>query len=387
MVQGISASAMSLTRSLTHIVAVLLVCAATGHVHPERAKQISEIQNTPGVLWQAAAHARFASQPPGASRDMMGLKGDQEKIISDMLEQGKIMVDDSFNSDAQIPDDFDSETNWPDCAKVIGDIRDQGNCGCCWAFSVAEAGSDRMCIATKAKMMVPLSAQDVCFGPVSIMSQGCDGGNIMTPWAYLTKTTKMGGKGAVTGGQYQGTGPFGKGLCSDFSLPHCHHHGPQGSDPYPAEGQPGCPKGKSPPSPKACDADAKAPHNDFASDRYYFEGDIVVSEGDDAIQKAIMAGGPLSTSFVVYSDFENYAGGIYHYVSGEQLGAHAVKIVGWGVENETKYWKIANSWNPYWGEKGYFRMKRGDNVLIANQAIGSAPDGKWTRTGDSSVVV
>ena len=28
-------------------------------------------------------------------------------------------------------------------------------------------------------------------------------------------------------------------MCTDFTLPHCHHHGPQGDDPYPAEGEPG----------------------------------------------------------------------------------------------------------------------------------------------------
>ena len=30
-----------------------------------------------------------------------------------------------------IPDEFDSRTNWPDCA-TIRDIRDQADCGSCW---------------------------------------------------------------------------------------------------------------------------------------------------------------------------------------------------------------------------------------------------------------
>ena len=38
-----------------------------------------------------------------------------------------------------------------------------------------------------------------------------------------------------------------------------------------------------------------------------------------------------------------------------------MKMVGWGVDNGVKYWKVANSWNPYWGEKGYFRIKKGNN--------------------------
>jgi len=212
---------------------------------------------------------------------------------------------------------------------------------------------------------------------------GCNGGQITSPWSYLKKGGMFGGKGAVSGGQYQGSGPFGKGMCSDFSLPHCHHHGPQGSDPYPAEGQPGCPHENSPAGPKVCDADAEAPHNDFAADKYSFEGNTVTARGEEGIQKAIMAGGPMEVAFTVYSDFENYAGGIYHHVSGSVAGGHAVKVVGWGVENGNKYWKIANSWNPYWGEKGYFRIKRGNNEGgIEDQAVASSPDAKWTRAGD-----
>ena len=52
---------------------------------------------------------------------------------------------------------------FPKCAKVIGDIRDQSMCGCCWAFGTAEAASDRLCISTGGKTQIPLSAQDLCF--------------------------------------------------------------------------------------------------------------------------------------------------------------------------------------------------------------------------------
>merc|ERR1712190_609806 len=112
-------------------------------------------------------------------------------------------------------------------------------------------------------MMIPLSAQDVCFNGGGFVSQGCNGGQISSPWSYLKK-------GAFSGGQYQGSGPFGKGLCSDFSMPHCHHHGPQGADPYPAEGKAGCPSQSSPRGPTQCDVDAVAPHNSFDADKYSY---------------------------------------------------------------------------------------------------------------------
>merc|ERR1712194_899956 len=126
------------------------------------------------------------------------------------------------------------------------------------------------------------------------------------------------------------------------SLPHCHHHGPTGDDPYPAEGKKGCPSEKSPKGPKKCDASAAAPHASYDTDKYSFNGTMITAKKMAAIQQAIMAGGPVETAFSVYDDFEDYAGGIYHHVTGKFGGGHAVKFVGWGVENGTKYWKVAN---------------------------------------------
>jgi hypothetical protein len=96
--------------------------------------------------------------------------------------------------------------------------------------------------------------------------------------------------------------------------------------------------------------------------------------------QAIVAGGPVETAFDVYSDFENYVSGIYHNVKGEPVGGHAVRIVGWGVDGGVKYWKVANSWNPFWGEKGYFRIKKGNNECgIENQVTFSGANVKWTQ--------
>ena len=47
--------------------------------------------------------------------------------------------------------------------------------------------------------------------------------------------------------------------------------------------------------------------------------------------------------------------------SGEPLGGHAVKMIGWGVENNIPYWICVNSWNNLWGEEGTFRILRGSN--------------------------
>ena len=327
------------------------------------------------VTWRAAPHPRFAAEAPGASASLCGVKGNWSEVLRTKVLTGEA-VQFKDMSNAAIPDAFDSAENWPQCASMIGDIRDQSNCGCCWAFAGAEAASDRMCIATNATIMVPLSAEDVCF---CSSFNGCGGGMIDTPWDYISN------KGSVTGGLYKETGPF-PGMCKDFSLPHCHHHGPQGDDPYPAEGQPGCLTQQSAQCPSSCDATASAEHKDFESDKYTFSGRPVTASGEQMIQKMIMAGGPVETAFTVYSDFENYVSGIYHHVSGGMAGGHAVKMVGWGVDGGVKYWKVANSWNPHWGEKGYFRIRRGNNEGgIEDQVIGSAADATWGKKSDRLV--
>ena len=64
---------------------------------------------------------------------------------------------------------------------------------------------------------------------------------------------------------------------------------------------------------------------------------------------------------MVYEDFMTYSNGVYQYTTGELLGGHAVKMLGWGVDNNVPYWTCMNSWSEEWGEKGLFRIRRGVN--------------------------
>ena len=49
--------------------------------------------------------------------------------------------------------------------------------------------------------------------------------------------------------------------------------------------------------------------------------------------------------------------GVYQHVSGAELGGHAVKIIGWGEEEGTPYWLVANSWNTDWGANGEYGLQ------------------------------
>jgi len=321
--------------------------------------------------WVAGVNERFGSAPIGASKPLLGVKPEQKAIRELAIKEGRMIRAKPLTAaqKAAIPATFDSATAFPQCANVITDIRDQSNCGCCWAFAAASAASDRLCIATNGTIALPLSSQEMCF---CASFNGCGGGDLNTPWSYINSN-------GLSSGASQGNGTFDNGgFCSRFSLPHCHHHGPQGSDPYPAEGAPGCPSESSPSCPTACDSDSKAPHNVFAQDKYTFSGQVTNFPDVATIQNSLMTDGPLEVAFTVYADFENYVSGIYKHVSGDELGGHAVKLVGWGTENGVDYWKVQNSWNPYWGENGHFRIVRGtDECGIEDDATGSSSGATW----------
>jgi cathepsin B len=88
----------------------------------------------------------------------------------------------------------------------------------------------------------------------------------------------------------------------------------------------------------------------------------------------IATNGSITAAFTVYEDFTTYKSGIYHHVDGENLGGHAIKIIGYGVDGGEKYWLIANSWDYGWGEGGFFRMRRGTNECgIEDKAFFGSP--------------
>jgi len=102
-----------------------------------------------------------------------------------------------------------------------------------------------------------------------------------------------------------------------------------------------------------------------------------VEQNEESIRKELFTNGPVEITLDVYDDLLSYKSGVYIHQGGKLDGGHAVKLVGWGVENKVPYWIIANSWNSDWGEDGYFRILRGVNECgIESGVVGGMPDFK-----------
>jgi cathepsin B len=237
-----------------------------------------------------------------------------------------------------IPESFDAREAWPDCASIIGEIRDQASCGSCWAFGAVEAMSDRICIHSNATVKVKISAEDLTSCCV-LCGLGCNGGWPEMAWLYWSDS------GIVTGGNYGSHEG-----CRTYSIEPCEHH-VDGDLPACGDIQP------TPACQRVCDADSDLEYEpDLRTGSSYTVGGSVIQ-----IQTEILTNGPVEASYEVYEDFLSYKSGVYQHVSGEVQGGHAVKILGWGVEDGTPYWLVANSWNEDWGDKGYFKILRGQD--------------------------
>ena len=84
------------------------------------------------------------------------------------------------------------------------------------------------------------------------------------------------------------------------------------------------------------------------------------------IKTAVMEG-PVACSYTVYDDFFSYNGGVYVQTTDVVAGGHCVSIVGWSDADSC--WICKNSWGPWWGEDGYFRIRMGTNETTIEEWV------------------
>lgn len=236
-------------------------------------------------------------------KNKLGIKGlDHTKSIT--LPLGNV---------SNLPENFDSRNEWSNC---IHSIRDQKNCGSCWAFAASEVLSDRLCIASKGVLNVVLSPQN--FVSCDSNNMGCNGGYSDRSWYYL----------------------ISDGIVTDDCYPYVSGSGDTG----------------------ICQINNQLCVNKNVPYIKYKAANVRTFNSIEEIKNDIFTNGPVETTFQIYQDFFSYSGGIYKRTSDVYIGGHAVKVVGWGRDQETNtdYWIAANSWGPNSGELGYFRFAIGN---------------------------
>jgi len=314
------------------VCSLLCVVGIVSAINPNTLKVINDV-NSKKTTWTAAPN-KFSDWTKEQLKCLAGTAVIPQKRYSNekML---KIAQHKLSKPNDDIPTAFDSRAAWPKC---IHEIRDQARCGSCWAFGAAESLSDRFCIASNGTINLVLAPQDMVSCDTS--NYGCEGGYLNYAWAYLVSD----------------------GVVPEWCFPYASQ------------------AGDVPVCPSSCVNNATVTFDSvkYKASKYYAVGSwIFFWEREAAIQKEIMTTGPIEVGFSVYEDFINYKGGVYQYTTGDLLGGHAVKMVGWGVDaaTNTPYWLIANSWSTTWGEEGYFRMRRGyDECGIEAQAYSGLAD-------------
>jgi len=238
-------------------------------------------------------------------------------------------------------------------------------CGSCWIHGTVAALNDRIKIrrgGAYPDVMLSRQALMNCVpGEGGAKPPGCNGGDSIMIHKYMHKT-----------------------LVPDESCM-----------PYLAKNMDGCspynfcrncaPADAGPPVPAGCFSIPASGYQGYGVSEY---GQLA---GEEAMKKEILARGPIACSMACDDSFLNgYASN-----AGSHEGVfvtdtkyndsqvdHVVSVTGWGeTPGGIKYWIIRNSWGTYWGEHGWFKVRRGVNQnLIEAQCDWAVPTFKGLKT-------
>lgn len=203
-------------------------------------------------------------------------------------------------------DDFNITVDWRTKGAVTP-IKDQGQCGSCWAFSTT--GSVEGAYFLKNNKLVSLSEQNLVDCSSAEGNEGCNGGLMDNGFNYIIKN-----KGIDTEASYPYTAKDGK-----------------------------------------CKFD---PANVGATITSYKD----VTKGSETELQTAVTQQPVSVAIdASHSSFQLYSSGVYHEkrCSSSQLD-HGVLAVGFGTDttSSSNFWIVKNSWGVNWGQQGFIYMTK-----------------------------
>ena len=210
-----------------------------------------------------------------------------------------------------------STVDWRDKGYVTG-VKDQGDCGSCWAFSTTGALEGQN--FKKTGKLVSLSEQNLI--DCDTENWGCEGGDQAIAFKYIRDNG---------------------GIDTEKSYPYEEKQG------------------------KQCRYSTNSTGANCT-------GYIKLKRYDEvALANATASVGPISVSIdASHNSMMHYSSGVYYEPAcSEESLDHAVLVVGYGTENGQDYWLVKNSWGTDWGENGYIKMARNrkNNCGIATEGV------------------
>lgn len=215
-------------------------------------------------------------------------------------------------ADTDAHTDIPSAVDWRDMGAVTP-VKDQGQCGSCWAFSATGAIEGAMAIKTD--VLTDFSEQQLvdCATGFAYGSHGCNGGLMDGAFKYVAKN----------------------GQCVSADYPYVSGESKSGGD---------C-------EALACDVQTT------------ITGCTDVPPNNQIALKNAVAQQPVSIAIEAdTSVFQFYSSGV---ITSDACGTnldHGVLIAGYGTENGTPYWLVKNSWSDTWGDGGYVKLLRSDSA-------------------------
>ena len=203
----------------------------------------------------------------------------------------------------------------------VAHVKDQGSCGSCWAFSTM-ANLEGQYYKNKGKM-VTFSEQMLV--DCDTYDSGCNGGLMENTFDWLKEN----------------------GIMTDADYPYVGYK-------------------------QSCQKDPSK-YIDMKVTGYKKLGSSTSTWSpvdEDEIKEFLYETGPLAIALNA-NPLQTYTGGILDKTSSQCPVSginHAVTMVGYGHDDasDKDYWIVKNSWGETWGEKGYFRIKRGSGTCGVN---------------------